>query len=240
MVFDKNPMNSELHFTEKDLRPFYEQQIKLEKLVIDQDVLPDEIKYIAGVDVAYNDDSGEMIGAIVVIDFSTKEIVEEAFHEMQITFPYVPGLFSFREIPAIIEAFKKLKIKPDLIICDGHGIAHPKRVGMATHLGITLDIPSIGCAKKRLIGTWDKDRLHSERGSVEPLILDGEKIGAVLRTQKNVKPVFVSIGHKISLETAYAITLEMCKKYRLPETTRAADQLVNKLMKEKLENDKMA
>ncbi len=214
-----------------DFLPYYIQQNEMKDKVIKEDILPDELRYIGGVDVAYYEKEKRMIGAIVVLDFQTLELVEEAFHEMDITFPYVPGLFSFREIPAIIEAFKKLNIRPDLIICDGHGIAHPKNVGMATHLGIDLDVPTIGCGKTRLIGDWNKDNLGNERGSIESLNLEKEQIGAVLRTQDNTKPVFVSIGHKISLETAISTTLKMCPDYRLPETTRLADQLVNSLMK---------
>ncbi len=222
---------------ESDITPFYILQNELREKVVKKDVLAKPIKLIAGVDVAYNEEEWRMVAAIVIIDYETFEVVEESIHEMDINFPYIPGLFSFREIPPIIEAYKKLTNKPDIIICDGHGIAHPKGVGMATHLGIELDIPTIGCGKSRLIGVWNKEDLDSERGSILPLIWEGEVIGNVLRTQKDVKPVFVSIGHKVSLKTATETTLRMCTKYRLPETTRKADHIVNTIMREKTEID---
>lgn len=228
-------MEEGLYSADNDFLPYFIQQNELSKKVIEEDQLPDNINYIGGVDVAYNELKQKMIGAIVVLDSKTLETVEEAYHEMNITFPYVPGLFSFREIPPLIEAYKKLKIKPEIIICDGHGIAHPKRIGMATHLGIELNIPTIGCAKNRLVGVWEKDNLGMKRGSMESLEWDGEEVGKVLRTQDNVKPVFVSIGHKISLGSATSWVLKLSVKYRLPETTRKSDQLVNKLMKDKTE-----
>jgi len=185
------------------------------------------------VDVAYNEQENRMVGAIVILDADSLEVVEKASHEMEITFPYVPGLFSFREIPPILEAHKKLKIKPDLIVCDAQGIAHPKNMGMASHLGLELAIPTIGCAKKRLVGVYDKSKLDQKRGAIEHLIWGSEIVGVALRTQDNIKPMFVSIGHKICLETAIKWVLKLCSKYRQPETTRQADQLVNQLMKER-------
>ena len=146
-------------------------------------------------------------------------------------------MFSFREIPPILEAYKKLEIKPDLIVCDAQGIAHPKNMGMASHLGLELDIPTIGCAKKRLVGVYDKSKLGQKRGSTENLVWDSEIVGVALRTQDNIKPMFVSIGHKISLETAIKWVLKLCSQYRQPETTRQADQLVNQLLKERTEVD---
>jgi deoxyribonuclease V len=178
-----------------------------------------------------------MVGAIVVINVETFEVIEQAFHKMKINFPYIPGLFSFRETPPLIEAFKKLSHKPDLIICDGHGIAHPKAAGMASHLGVELNIPTIGCAKKRLIGFYEKEKLNPARGSMEDLIWNSMMIGKVLRTQHNIKPVFVSIGHKVTLDTATNWVLKMAPKFRLPDTTRFADQLVNSLLKNKTEID---
>lgn len=174
-----------------------------------------------------------MIGAIVVLNAQTHEVIEQTFHEMEITFPYIPGLFSFREIPPLIEAFKKLTIKPDLIVCDAQGIAHPKGVGMATHLGIELNIPTIGCAKKRLVGSYDKTLLGLKRGDTQELIYNNVLVGKTLRTQDNTNPMYVSIGHKISLETAIDWVLKLTPDYRLPETTRQADHLVNSLLKNK-------
>ena len=196
-----------------------------------------EYKYIAGCDVAYNNEKKQMVAAIVVLDILTFEVVESSTHFMEVTFPYIPGLFSFREIPPIVEAFKKLKIKPDLIICDGHGIAHPNGIGMASHLGIELDIPTIGCAKTRLVGAFDKDNLDKTRGSYQYLTFADEIVGVALRTQDDIKPVFVSIGHKIDLQSSIKWVLKMSPNYRLPETTRFADQIVNKMLKERFEID---
>lgn len=196
-----------------------------------------EYKYIAGCDVAYNDEKKQMVAAIVVLDILTLDVVESSTHFMEVTFPYIPGLFSFREIPPIVEAFKKLKIKPDLIICDGHGIAHPNGIGMASHLGIELDIPTIGCAKTRLVGAFDKSNLDKTRGSYQYLTFADEIVGVALRTHNDVKPVFVSIGHKIDLQSSIKWVLKMSPNYRLPETTRFADQLVNKMLKERFEID---
>jgi deoxyribonuclease V len=226
-------MTNELFNEEHEFKQYYDLQNNLRDKVIKQDQLPKIVKYIAGVDVAYNDGSDKMIGAIVVLNAQTHEVVEQAFHEMEITFPYIPGLFSFREIPPLIEAFKKLTIKPDLIVCDAQGIAHPKGVGMATHLGIELDIPTIGCAKKRLVGSYDKTLLGLKRGDTQELIYNDFLVGKALRTQDNTNPMYVSIGHKISLETAIDWVLKLTPDYRLPETTRQADHLVNYLLKNK-------
>jgi deoxyribonuclease V len=226
-------MNHELFNEEQEFKQYYDLQNNLRDKVIKQDQLPEIIKYIAGVDVAYNDGSDKMIGAIVVLNAQTYEVIEQAFHEMEITFPYIPGLFSFREIPPLIEAFKKLTVKPDLIVCDAQGIAHPKGVGMATHLGIELNIPTIGCAKKRLVGSYDKTLLGLKRGDTQELIYNNVLVGKTLRTQDNTNPMYVSIGHKISLETAIDWVLKLTPDYRLPETTRQADHLVNSLLKNK-------
>jgi deoxyribonuclease V len=224
-------MTNESFNEEQEFEQYYNLQNSLREKVIKEDQLPETIHYIAGVDVAYSDNSDKMIGAIVVLDAQTQEIVEEAFHEMEITFPYIPGLFSFREIPPLIEAFKKLTIKPDIIVCDAQGIAHPKGLGMATHLGIELNIPTIGCAKKRLVGSYDKSALGLKRGAIQDLIYNDILVGKTLRTQDNTNPVFVSIGHKIALETAIDWVLKLTPNYRLPETTRQADHLVNSLLK---------
>lgn len=223
-------MNSE--FDEKEeFKQFYDLQNSLIEKIIKEDQLSQTIRYVAGVDVAYHDASDKMIGAIVILDSESYEVVEETSHEMKITFPYVPGLFSFREIPPLIEAFNKLTIKPDLIVCDAQGIAHPKGIGMATHLGIELNVPTIGCAKKKLVGSYDKNLLGLKRGNTQDLIYNNCLVGKALRTQDNTNPMYVSIGHKISLETAIYWILKLTPNYRLPETTRQADHLVNLLLK---------
>ena len=191
------------------------------------------INTVAGVDVAYHEKSNQVVGAISVLDADTLELLETQVSIEEISFPYVPGLLSFRELPPLLNAFEKLTIKPDLIVCDGHGIAHPRRFGLARHLGVALNLPTIGCAKTRLIG--DFLPVEQTRGQMSDLLINEDVVGKVLRTQHNVKPVFVSIGHKISLDTAVDWVLKLSPKYRLPETTRQADQLVNKTLKSKLE-----
>jgi deoxyribonuclease V len=209
---------------------FYLEQEKLRENVITSDCI-EQVRFVAGADVAYNELEQRMVGALVVLDAHTLEVVDQAIHEMDITFPYVPGLFSFREVPPLVAAYHKLKIKPNLIVCDGHGVAHPKGAGMASHLGIELDVPTIGCAKSRLIGGYDE--VGDKRGSFSALRLGEKEIGRVLRTQDNIKPMFVSVGHKVSLDTACEWVLRLCPEYRQPETTRRADALVRTAMKER-------
>ncbi|MCO7225337.1 deoxyribonuclease V [Pleionea sp. CnH1-48] len=186
------------------------------------------IKTIAGTDVAYEKDGQEIVSAVVVMDASTLDVLEVATARDKISFPYIPGLFSFREIPPLLKAFKSLQHVPDLIVCDGQGIAHPRRFGLASHLGVLLDRPTIGCGKTRLCG--EHDDCDDERGDFAHLIDNDQIIGAALRTQKNVKPVYVSVGHRISLPTAIDWILKLTPRYRLPETTRKADQAVNAIM----------
>lgn len=199
-------------------------QTELSQKIIMEDRLSSNLRYVAGADVEYDKETDLIAGAIVIIDYRTVRPIEIATHVMQSTFPYVPGLFSFREMPPLLEAYKKLKQLPELIICDGHGIAHPRRFGLASHLGIELDIPAIGCAKTRLYGNYKEP--NESPGSSSALLdeVTQEEIGKVLRTQKKINPVFVSVGHKISLATACNIVLHITTTFRLPETTRLADQ----------------
>jgi deoxyribonuclease V len=155
------------------------------------------------------------------------ELVDSALARAPVTFPYVPGLLSFRELPAVLEALKLLTITPDLILCDGQGIAHPRRIGIASHLGVLTGIPTIGVAKSLLVGTHEL--LPLERGAWKPLRDRGEIIGAALRTRANVAPVYVSTGHRVSLTTAIYYALACTTKYRLPETTRHAHRLTSVL-----------
>lgn len=179
---------------------------------------------VAGVDVAYAVDDQRVVAAVAVLAIPSLTVVEIATAETVATFPYTPGLFSFREIPPIVDALAMLQTRPDLIVCDGHGIAHPRRLGLASHLGLWCDIPAIGCAKTRLTGTHDEP--DWARGSIAALVDAGEEIGAVLRTQDGVRPVYVSPGHRISLAAACDWILRLTPRYRLPETTRAADHAV--------------
>ncbi|MBX2838575.1 MAG: deoxyribonuclease V [Gammaproteobacteria bacterium] len=192
--------------------------------------LKNKINYVAGVDVAYPDNQDGVFAAIVLLDAETLEIVETSTAEQAVNFPYVPGLFSFRELPPVIEAFHNLKTKPDIIVCDGHGIAHPRRFGLASHLGVIVDLPCIGCAKTTLLPSQEAP--GPSRGNCADIFLDGESVGRSLRTQDQVNPVYVSPGHKITLRESIEWILRLCPKYRLPETTRQADQAVNTYVRE--------
>lgn len=175
---------------------------------------------IAGVDVSVSRFSKLGRAAVVVLSYPGMEVIDLAVAEDKISFPYVPGLLSFREVPVIMKAWDKLTARPDLVIVDGQGIAHPRRFGIASHLGILLDTPSIGCAKSRLTG--DYGPVPAKPGSHSLLLDEGELIGAVLRTRQNVKPVFVSIGHKMALPDCISWVLKCCRGMRLPEPTRLA------------------
>jgi deoxyribonuclease V len=195
-----------------------------QKQVIQQDTLT-EINYVAGVDIGFKDNYRITKAAIAILEFPSLELVESATIETPTTFPYIPGYLSFREVPAILQVMEKISIIPDLILCDGQGYAHPRRFGLACHLGVILDLPTIGVAKKRLIG--EHDEVGNSKGDWQYLRDKEEIIGAVVRTRSNIKPVYVSIGHKISLPTAIAYVLQCTTKYRLPETTRYADRLAS-------------
>jgi deoxyribonuclease V len=175
---------------------------------------------IAGVDVSVNRFARAGSAAVVVLRYPAMEIVETALTAEPIEFPYVPGLLTFREAPLILAAFEKLAVTPDLVMVDGQGIAHPRRIGLASHLGLCLGIPAIGCAKSRLIGQYEEP--GSGAGSCSELKDNGEVIGAVVRTRSDVKPVYVSIGHLIDLSSAVQCVLACCRGYRLPEPTRRA------------------
>ena len=175
---------------------------------------------VAGVDASYRGDAGR--AAIVVMDREFR-VVEEAVAEGAIPFPYVPGYLSFREIPLLLKAWRRLRSRPDLVIVDGQGFAHPRRLGVASHFGVVLDLPTIGCAKSRLIGEHDEPGV--ERGAWTPLMDERQRIGAALRTRAGTNVVYVSTGHRISLAAAVRTVLACAPRYRLPEPQRLADQL---------------
>ncbi len=183
------------------------------------------IRYVAGVDVGFEQDGAVTRAAVAVLTFPALELVESALARQPTRFPYVPGYLSFREIPAVLAALKQLKTQPDLLLCDGQGRAHPRRFGLACHLGILTGLPAIGVAKSRLIGSHGA--LPQQKGSWVPLMDAGEAIGAVVCTRSGVKPLYVSIGHRVSLATAVEYVLRCTTKYRLPETTRAAHRLAS-------------
>ncbi len=208
-----------LHGWEVGTAEARELQLKLASKVSRIDELTSP-RFIAGVDISVDRIRGEATGAVVVLSYPELEIVEAQVVGGEVDFPYVPGLLSFREAPLTLAAFERLKIAPDLILFDGQGIAHPRRLGLASHLGLFLDTPTIGCAKSRLCGSHQIPGL--EPGSYAELVDGDEIIGAVLRTRAGVKPVYVSIGHKISLESAIHWVMRCCCGYRLPEPTRLA------------------
>jgi deoxyribonuclease V len=186
---------------------------------------PRPVRLIGGADVSYARRAVTMYAAVVVVEWPSLGVVEEVTARRPAEFPYTPGLLSFREMPALLAAFEKLRSKPDVIIYDGHGVAHPRGFGIASHLGVLFDVPTIGCAKKRLVG--EHDAPGPEKGARVPLRLEGKTIGTVLRTRTNVKPVFVSVGHRIGLRSATKLVLETATRYRLPEPTRLAHVLSN-------------
>jgi deoxyribonuclease V len=180
----------------------------------------DKIERVGGVDVSYKKGTDKATAAAVVLSFPGLEVLETRVMEGEVSFPYVPGLFSFREIPLLIPALEKLKTPPHLMLVDGQGIAHPQRMGLATHLGILMNIPTIGCAKSRLLGTHEEP--SKEKGAYTYLYDKAEVIGAVVRTRTNISPVYVSPGHKISLHTAVEFVLKCTTKFRIPEPLRTA------------------
>lgn len=183
------------------------------------------IKTVAGVDVGFEKNNTITRAAIAVLDFESLELIESSIARRPTSFPYIPGLLSFREIPAVLQAMLELKAAPDLLLCDGQGIAHPRRFGIAAHLGLLTDIPAVGVAKSRLIGTHDEVPL--EKGSHVPLMDKDEQIGVVLRTRTNVKPLYISPGHRVSIDTARQLVMQCVTRYRIPETTRWAHRLAS-------------
>lgn len=193
-------------------------------------VAEDKVRLVAGCDLALLPDRKQAIAGVVVLSFPQLEIVETRGIRADLDFPYVPGLLAFREAPPLLQIFPRLKNKPDLIFVDGHGIAHPRRFGLACHIGLSLDRPTIGCAKSRLFGKEAPP--GRKRGCTAPLLAGKTQIGKVLRTRENVKPVYISAGHKIDLRSAVRLALLCTGKYRIPEPTRQADLFVEWLKRE--------
>jgi len=187
-----------------------------------------KVKTMGGGDVAYSKKGNLLFGAIVVLSFPDMEILDVATANGKIPFPYIPGLLSFREGPILIKTFQKLRIRPDIMIYDGQGIAHARGMGLASHMGLWFDLPSIGCAKTPLLDEFISP--GALKGSFEWIRKEGKKVGAVLRTKENVKPLFISLGHHIDLSTSIQLILESCKGYRFPEPLRKAHQLSRKML----------
>ncbi|UCB42769.1 MAG: deoxyribonuclease V [Dehalococcoidales bacterium] len=188
-------------------------------------------RFIAGVDVSVSRARGGATGAVVVLEYPGLRLVEVRLVHGEVDFPYVPGLLSFREAPLVLEACEALKITPDLVLVDGQGIAHPRRIGLASHLGLFLDVPTIGCAKSRLCGSHGTP--ENEPGSYAKLVDKGEIIGVALRTKVRTKPVYISVGHRVELPIAVHWVLECCQGYRLPEPIRLAHQAAGGNLKPK-------
>jgi deoxyribonuclease V len=202
-------------------------QKRLRAQVITEDTLG-EVRYIAGADIATSKDSPKAYAGVVVLSYPALEVMEERGLEAEVTFPYVPGLLAFREGPLLVKVFEQLTTEPDVIVFDGQGLAHPRGMGIATHLGLVFDKPSIGCAKSRLFGR------HQDPEQVKGAWADlrdpqGQLIGAVLRTKPKTTPIFVSVGHRLDLSTAIRLLIECTRGVRLPEPTRLAHELVTQL-----------
>jgi deoxyribonuclease V len=214
-----------LHDWNLTAREAIEIQKQLAYEVISDNKFDQPIRTVAGIDLGYDQKNDRSRAVVVVLSFPELELIESAEALLPIQFPYVPGLLSFRETPVAIKALEKLSLAPDVILCDGQGFAHPRRFGVACHIGLIADVPTIGVAKSLLIGKFEN--LGEARGNVAPLIHKNERVGVALRTKDKVQPVFVSVGHRVSLQTATEIVLRCAPKYRLPETTRLADKLAS-------------
>jgi len=187
----------------------------------------DRCDLVAGADVSYNRFSNTFYAGVVVLRTSDLSVVERQGAVREVHFPYIPGLLSFRETPVLLDAFAKVKSEPDAVMVDAHGFSHPRRFGLTCHLGVCLERPTLGCAKSRLTGTYEEP--GPKAGAHTPLTDRGEVIGSVLRTKAGVRPVFVSVGHRIDLASAVRLVLQTCRGYRLPEPTRQAHHHVNTL-----------
>ena len=191
--------------------------------------LREKPRFVAGADAAFLD--GEVLAVACLFTYPELELIDTQTAILELTFPYVPGLLSFREGPAVISAVRKLKKRPDVLILDGQGIAHPQMIGLASHVGLLLDIPTIGCAKSRLVGEFREPGW--KRGSTSPLVYKGQMVGTVLRSKDGVRPLFISPGHMVDFQDSVDLVLSCSKGYRLPEPTRAADLETKKRKRQK-------
>jgi deoxyribonuclease V len=214
--------------TSWDLTP--REAMRLQEKLRDRVVLEDrfgKIRLVAGADLAFDPETTMAFAGVIVYRFPELEEVERRKARRKLRFPYVPGLLSFRESPVLLEAFARIRGEPDVILIDGHGRAHPRRFGIACHLGVILDKPTIGCAKSLLVGEHDDP--GEVAGSTTPLLLDGEQVGTVLRTRDGVKPIYVTTGHRISLGSAVKVVRQCLDGFRIPKPTREADRYVREL-----------
>jgi deoxyribonuclease V len=214
--------------TRWDLTP--REAIRLQEILRERVELQDrfgDIRFVAGADMAFDPKTGVAFAGVIVYRFPGLEEVERRMARRKLLFPYVPGLLSFRESPVLLAAFARLRTEPDLILIDGHGFAHPRRFGIACHLGILFDKPTIGCAKSRLVGEHQEPGKMA--GSTTPLELEGERVGVVLRTRDGVRPIYVTTGHRVSLDSAVGLVKQCVEGFRIPKPTREADHYVRDL-----------
>jgi deoxyribonuclease V len=207
----------------------FSQAIELQKELSKKVVLKDKLKNvrkIAGVDVKFIKELNKLICAVLIFTYPSLEIIEEKYWEAEPHFPYIPGLLSFREGPVVEKCFEKIENIPDLVFFDGHGYSHPRRAGLASHMGIILDLPSVGCAKKKLCGNYNESSLQKEKGNFCHITDNNEVIGAAVRTKHGIKPIFISVGNEISLESAIKYTLSV-SRFKVPEPTRLAHNHLN-------------
>ena len=221
-----------LHSWEVEIEEAREVQLGLSQWLILEGE-PKKLSLIAGADVSYSKEDRRVWGGVVIIDIKEWEVIEERGAYCETAFPYIPGYLSFREMPVLLKAFEKVQTIPDVVLLDGQGIAHPRQMGIASHMGLFLDMPSVGCAKKRFVG--ESNPVGREKGSRTPLRLNEKNVGWVLRTREGVRPVFVSPGHRIALKSAVDVVLKSCRKYRLPEPLRKAHHLANRLREQEEE-----
>ena len=187
----------------------------------------DRVRRVGAADVTFLGPKDVVAAAIVVFDFLSRAVLEERTAVRRVRFPYVPGYLTFREGPAVVAAWRKLSLRPDVMLFDGHGAAHPRRFGIASHMGVVLSVPSVGCAKKRLVG--EHKAPGPRKGDTSPLSLEGETVGAVVRTREGVRPVIVSPGHLADVESSVSLVLALCSRYRIPDPARRAHQMTQEL-----------
>ena len=204
-------------------------QERLRSLVRFAPLLLDRIRLVGAADVTFLGEKDVVAAAIVVFDRLSRTVLEERTAVRRVRFPYVPGYLTFREGPAVLAAWETLSQRPDVMLFDGHGAAHPRRFGIASHMGVLLSVPSVGCAKKRLVG--EHEAPGPRKGDTAPLFLEGETVGAVVRTRAAVRPVFVSPGHLADVESSVQLVLSLCSRYRIPDPARRAHQLTQEIRK---------
>ncbi|HOD35711.1 MAG TPA: deoxyribonuclease V [Syntrophales bacterium] len=198
-----------------------------EKLRLNENLLSGRIRYVGGADISYTRGDDRFFAAVVILEWPSLRTVEEATHFEKVRFPYIPGLLSFREGPPLIRAFEKLNRAPDVVLFDGQGIAHPRGLGLASHMGLLLSVASVGCAKTKLVG--EHDEVGEATGDYAELFLEGRAVGAVVRTKERVKPIYVSQGHRVGFLQSIRLALSCCRGYRIPEPVRQAHLLVNRM-----------